>query len=326
MTATDSTARPVQSSFRRSSSQRGDRIFGGIVHIAGIAVLLLIVAIAAFLIVRAVPAWRRAGFGFLTEQSWFPDASPSVFGIAALAFGTVLSSVLALAIAVPVALGSALFLTELAPPRIGRWTAYLLDLLAAVPSVVYGLWGVYFLVPKLVPVGEFLDRAVGFIPLFQSRNDTFGRSLFAASIVLAIMVLPIVAAISREVFRQVPRADREAALALGATKWEMIRLAVLPYGKPGIIGAVMLGLGRALGETIAVALVLAASFKVDFHILEPGGNTIAANIATKFGEAGVDGRQALIASGLVLFAITLVVNVLARGVVYRSALAAEGKP
>ena len=293
---------------------------------AGAFVLLLILAISAFLVIRAVPAFSRAGADFLTEQSWFPDAAPPVFGIAALAFGTVLSSLLALVMAVPVALGTALFLTELAPPRLGRWTGYLVDLLAAVPSVVYGLWGVYFLVPKLVSVGEGLDSTLGFIPLFDSRNDTYGRSLFAASVVLAIMILPIVAAIAREVFRTVPRADREAAFALGATRWEMIRLAVLPYSRPGIIGAVMLGLGRALGETIAIALVLAASFKVDFHILEPGGNTIAANIATKFGESGVQGRQALIASGLVLFAITLVVNVVARGVVYRSALAAEGKP
>jgi len=289
-------------------------------------VLVLIVAIAAFLIVRAVPAFREAGLGFFTENDWFPDAVPAQFGIAALAFGTVLSSVLALILAVPVALGSALFLTELAPPRIGRWTGYLLDLLAAVPSVVYGLWGVYFLVPKLTGVSRFLDDNLGFIPLFDSRSNTYGRSVFAASVVLAIMILPIIAAIAREVFRQVPRADREAALAIGATRWETIRLAVLPYSRSGIVGAVMLGLGRALGETIAVALVLAASFKIDFHIFEPGGNTIAANIATKFGEAGVQGRQALIASGLVLFAITLVVNVVARSVVYRSGIAAEGKP
>lgn len=306
--------------------RRGDRIFSGIVHGAGAFVFVLIIAIAGFLIVRALPAFRDAGFGFVTENDWFPDADPPVFGIAALAFGTVLSSVLALFLAMPIALGSALFLTELAPPRLGRWTGYLLDLLAAVPSVVYGLWGVYFLVPRLAGVSRFLDDNLGFIPLFDSPTNTYGRSIFAASVVLAIMILPIIAAISREVFRTVPRADREAALAIGATRWEMIRLAVIPYSRSGVIGAVMLGLGRALGETIAVALVLAASFEIDLHIFEPGGNTIAANIATKFGEAGVQGRQALIASGLVLFAITLVVNVVARGVVYRSAIAAEGKP
>ena len=282
-------------------------------------------AIAAFLVWKAVPAFRASGFGFLTQKAWFPDAKPAKFGVAALAFGTALSSVLALAMVVPVALGAALALTELAPKRLGTIGGYVLDLLAAVPSVVYGLWGVYYLVPRLIPMQRWLDHHAGFLPLFQSRNDTFGRSIFAASVVLAIMVLPIVAAICREVFRQVPIATREAALALGATRWEMIRTAVLPPSRSGVIGAVMLGLGRALGETIAVALVLAASFNVNLHIFQPGGNTIAANIATKFGEAGIVGREALIASGLVLFAITLAVNMAARAVVYRSTRIAEGK-
>ncbi|HVF76379.1 MAG TPA: phosphate ABC transporter permease subunit PstC [Acidimicrobiales bacterium] len=294
---------------------------------AALFVLVLIAAIALFLLARAVPAFQRAGFGFLTEREWFPDTDPPRFGIAALAFGTVLSSVLALVMAVPVALSCALFLTELAPRRLGQVVGWLLDLLAAVPSVVYGLWGVFVLVPALVPVQRSLDRTLGgVVPLFDSRNNTYGRSVFAASVVLAIMVLPIVAALAREIFRQVPRSHREAAFALGATRWEVIRLAVLPYGRSGIVGAVMLGFGRALGETIAVALVLAASFDMNLHIFEPGGNTIAANIATKFGESGVGGREALIASGLVLFAITLVVNVAARGIVHRSAVAAEGRP
>ncbi len=301
-------------------------MFRAITRASAVLVVALIVAIAAFLLGRALPAFRHAGWHFLTEKAWFPDASPSKFGIAALAFGTVVSSIGALVLAVPVAIGSALFLTEIAPPTLGRWVGYLVDLLAAVPSVVYGLWGVYYLVPRLVPFSRWLDDTFGFIPLFDSRTGTYGRSLFAAMVVLAIMVLPIVAALSREIFRQVPNANREAAYALGATRWEAIRLAVLPYSRGGIVGAVMLGLGRALGETIAVALVLASAFRVDWHILEPGGNTIAANIATKFGEAGVAGREALIASGLVLFAITLVVNVVARGVVYRTGLAAEGRP
>jgi phosphate transport system permease protein len=317
---------PERSPSRPAQHRRGDAIFRRVVQGSALLVFVLIAAIAAFLVVRALPAFHRAGWRFLTERAWFPDATPARFGIAALAFGTIVSSIVALVLAVPVAIGTALFLTELAPPRIGRWIGYLVDLLAAVPSVVYGLWGVYFLVPRLVPVGRGLDRTLGFLPLFRSRNGTYGRSLFAASVILAIMILPIIAAIAREVFRQVPGAHREAALALGATKWETIRTAVLPYSRGGLVGAAMLGLGRALGETIAIALVLAASFKVDWHILEPGGNTIAANIATKFGEAGPPGRDALIASGLVLFAITLVVNVVARGVVYRTGLAAEGRP
>ena len=326
MTATDSTMlrEPTR---RRRTGRRGDLIFAGITHAAGILVVVIILAIGLLLALRALPAFRHAGWRFFSEKSWFPDGSPPVFGIAALAFGTVISSVCALVLAVPVALGSALFLTELAPPRIGRWIGYLMDLLAAVPSVVYGLWGLYYLLPRLNHAERVVDQAVGsFIPIFHSRGNLYGKSLFLASVILAIMILPIVAAISREIFRQVPRADREAALALGATRWEMIRISVLPYSRSGIIGAVMLGLGRALGETIAVALVLGSVFSINLHIFEPGANTIAANIATKFGEAGSMGRNALIASGLVLFAITLVVNVIARGVVYRTGLAAEGRP
>src|SRR4051812_3433452 len=310
---------------RAREVRRGDRIFRGLTLGSGLLILGIIVAIAVFLVWKAIPAFRVAGFHFFTEKTWFPDATPAKFGVAALAFGTVLSSIIALVLVVPVAIGAALTLTELAPRRLGTLGGYVIDVLAAVPSVVYGLWGVYFLVPRLVPMQRWLDHHAGFIPLFQSPNDTFGRSIFAASVVLAIMVLPIVAAISREVFRQVPQANREAALALGATRWETIRIAVLPPSRSGVVGAVMLGLGRALGETIAVALVLAASFNVNFHIFEPGGNTIAANIATKFGESGAAGREALIASGLVLFAITLAVNMAARAVVYRSTRVAEGK-
>jgi phosphate transport system permease protein len=305
--------------------RRGDRIFRGLTLGSGLLILGIIVAIAAFLVWKAIPAFRVAGFHFFSEKTWFPDAQPAKFGIAALAFGTVLSSIIALVLVVPVAIGAALTLTELAPRRLGTLGGYVVDVLAAVPSVVYGLWGVYFLVPRLVPMQRWLDHHAGFIPLFQSPNNTFGRSVFAASVVLAIMVLPIVAAISREVFRQVPQANREAALALGATRWETIRIAVLPPSRSGVVGAVMLGLGRALGETIAVALVLAASFNISFHVFEPGGNTIAANIATKFGEAGILGREALIASGLVLFVITLAVNMAARAVVYRSTRVAHGK-
>jgi phosphate transport system permease protein len=292
-----------------------DRIFRWLTQGAGILVLVLIVAIAGFLVWKATPAFRVAGWRFFTEREWFPDASPPRFGVAALAFGTLLSSLLAMLMATPVAVGTALVLTELLPRRFATAVGWLVDLLAAVPSVVYGLWGLYFLVPRLIPLEVFLDHHLGFIPIFDSRNNTFGKSIFAASVVLAIMVLPIVAAICREVFKQVPMIHREAALALGATRWEVIRTAVLPPSRPGIVAGVMLGLGRALGETIAVALVLGAVYDINIHIFEPGGNTIAANIALKFGEAASTGRAALIASGLVLFAITLVVNVSARAVV-----------
>jgi phosphate transport system permease protein len=280
-------------------------------------VLLLLIAIGLFLGARAVPAFRLMGLRFFTTSDWFPDLSPPNFGIAALAFGTMASSLVALLLAVPVAIGSALFLTEVVPVRVGRALGYLVDLLAAIPSVVYGLWGLLVLVPNLIPVERFLDRWLAFIPIFDNRTGLFGKSIFAGAVVLAIMVVPIVAALSREIFNQVPRANREAAQALGATRWETMRLAVLPFSRSGLVGATMLGFGRALGETIAVAVVLGASFTINPHLAEVGGNSIAANIATKFGEAGANGRSALIASGLVLFAITLVVNVVGRLIVRR---------
>jgi phosphate transport system permease protein len=303
------------------SSRRVDTAFRVATGAAAAVVLVVIVAVAAFLVQKASPALARNSASFLTEREWLPDNTPSKFGIAALASGTIVTSLLALVLAVPVAIGVALFISEYAPQRLRRPLGYVTDLLAAVPSVVYGLWGVFFLVPRMQKLQEFLAEHVSFVPLFKVPEGApvGGRSLFSASVVLAIMVLPIVAAISREVFLQVPQANREAALALGATKLESIRTAVLPASRPGVVSAVMLGLGRALGETIAVALVLSASFTPTIRVLEAeGGNTIAANIATKFGEAGVTGRGALIASGLVLFAITLVVNVAARGILYRS--------
>lgn len=306
---------------RRAAVRRGDRVFRGLTLAAGVFTLIVLAAIAIFLIVKALPALRADTKGFLTTREWLPDASPSVFGIAALAFGTLLSSALALVIAVPIAIGVALYTTDYAPRRIATVLGYLTDMLAAVPSVIYGLWGLYFLIPHLVPVQSFLARTFGWIPLFadpDNRTSVASRSIFAAAVVLAVMILPIISAISREVLAQVPTTSREAALALGATRWEMIRTAVLPPSRPGLISAVMLGLGRALGETIAVALVLAASFDVNWRVLTPGGNSIAANIATKFGESGNTGREALIASGLVLFAITLIVNLAARAVIYRS--------
>ncbi|MGI9033855.1 MAG: phosphate ABC transporter permease subunit PstC [Acidimicrobiales bacterium] len=291
---------------------------------AGVVVLVLLGVVSIFLLVKAWPALRTAKLGFFTQKQWFPDNPGHRFGIAALAWGTVVSSILSLLMAVPIAVGSALFITEYAKPVLGRWIGYLVDVLAAVPSVVYGLWGLLFLVPRMIPLERWLAHNLGFIPLFHNPADSYGNSLFDASVVLALMVLPIVAAVSREVFRQVPTSQREAALALGATRWEMIATSVLPSSRSGLLGGIILGLGRALGETIAVALVLAATFDINVGVLRRGGNTIAANIATKFGEAGVIGRSGLIASGLVLFAMTLVATTAARGVIRRTGSAASG--
>ncbi|WP_305784816.1 phosphate ABC transporter permease subunit PstC [Symbioplanes lichenis] len=290
--------------------------FRGLSTAAGVMVLVIIAAIAVFLISKAAPALTANDANFLTTKEWFPNDTPPVFGIAALAFGTVLSSVIALLIAVPIAMGIALFLSHYAPKRLATPLGFIIDLLAAVPSVVFGLWGRDVFSEPVKDFSVWLNKYFSWIPLFGGEGP-FGRSILLGSLVLAIMVLPIVTSLSREVFQQTPGMNEEAALALGATKWEMIRTAVLPYGKPGVIASVMLGLGRALGETIALALTLGTTFVISFNLIQSGGNSIAANIANTFGEANETGRGALIASGLVLFAITLVVNMAARAIIYR---------
>jgi phosphate transport system permease protein len=298
-------------------------LFRGVTLAAAIVTLGVLAAIAAFLIIKAIPSLAHDEKNFFTTKVWSPDASPPLFGIAVLAFGTILSSLIALVVAVPVALGVAIFIVEYAPKRLSNWLGYITDMLATVPSVVYGLWGLYFLVPRLAGFQHWLATWFGWIPLFNDPNNrtaVASRSIFVASLVLAIMILPIIAAIAREVMRQVDPALREGALALGATRWEVVRTALLPTSRPGIIGAIMLGLGRALGETIAIAMVLGTSFNLSIKVLQPGGNTIAANIANYFGEAGAMGRSALIASGLLLFVMTLIVNTAARTVIYRAAL------
>ncbi|MBU2663162.1 phosphate ABC transporter permease subunit PstC [Actinoplanes bogorensis] len=290
--------------------------FKGLSVAAGAMVLVIIVAIAIFLISKAVPAIRADNENFLTFNQWFPNETEPRFGIAVLAFGTVLTSIIALLVAVPIALGIALFLSHYAPKRLATPLGFVIDLLAAVPSVVFGLWGRDVFMEPVREFSGWLNKYFSWIPIFGG-DGPFGRSVLLGSLVLAIMVLPIVTSLSREVFRQTPGMNEEAALALGSTKWEMIRTAVLPYGKPGVIAAVMLGLGRALGETIALAMTLGIVFNISFNIIENGGNSIAANIANAFGEANETGRGALIASGLVLFAITLVVNMAARAIIYR---------
>lgn len=299
-----------------STGRFGDRLFAGLSRGSGIAILAIMAAIAAFLIWKAIPALQADKSNFLSTQEWNPDGTPASFGIAQLAFGTVLSSLLALIIATPVAIGIALFISFYSPRQVASPLGYIVDLLAAVPSIVYGLWGLNFLVPKMTSISQFLSDYLGWFPLFGGGNPG-GRSIFTASIVLAIMILPIISAVSREVFLQVPQANIEAALALGATRYETIRMAVLPFGRSGVISAMMLGLGRAMGETIAVAMVLSTVTGINWHILQDGGNTFAANIANTFGMAGPIGRNALIASGLVLFVITLLVNMAARAIVAR---------
>jgi phosphate transport system permease protein len=303
------------------SGRRGDVVFRGIAFGAGAFVFVLLGAIAVFLIVKAIPAINADKSSFWTTKQWQANAGDAMFGIAAILFGTVITSLLALLMAVPVGLGVSIYITQYAPRRFATLLGYLTDMLAAVPSVVYGFWALDFLLHHMIGLQVFLAHWLGWIPLFKNVNGQaayFSKSVFAASIILAVMILPIIAAISREVLRQVDPAQKEAALALGATRWEMVRTAVLPPSRPGIISATMLGLGRALGETIAVALVIGNTYVISAHVLPGGGATIASNIANLFGEADNIGRSALIASGLVLFVLTLAVNLAARYIILRS--------
>ena len=319
MSAPTEATEPAASGIGGESQGRGDHVFFGLTGVSGAFLVLTIVAIGVFLVIQALPSLGDDTSNFLTTKQFLPEGDPPRFGIAVLAFGTVLTSVIAMVLAVPVALGVAIFVTQLAPRRLAGLLGGTVDLLAAVPSVVYGLWGVAFLNRHLQGTNGWLHDNLGWFPLFGDTGGRYSKSILLAGIVLAIMVLPIVAALSREVLLQVPSNLVEGALALGATRWEAVRTAVLPPSWPGITSAIMLGLGRALGETIAVALVLGTSPEITAKILGPGGNTIAANIASKFGEYASAGRGALVATGLVLFVITFVVNALARAVVVRSA-------
>ncbi|HYQ79607.1 MAG TPA: phosphate ABC transporter permease subunit PstC, partial [Solirubrobacterales bacterium] len=238
--------------------------------------------------------------------------------IAPLAFGTVLAATLAVILAVPLAVAVAVFISHIAPKRLVLLLGFLVDLLAAVPSVVYGLWGIFVLGPAAVPVLEWLEQKLGFIPFFEGPASATGRTMLVAGIVLTVMILPIVSAVAREVFSQTPRKLKEGAQALGATRWEMIRMTVLPFGKSSVISGAMLGLGRALGETMAVTIILSVSGAVTFNLISQANpSTIAANIALNFPESSGLAINALIATGLVLFAITLVTNMAARAVIAR---------
>jgi phosphate transport system permease protein len=299
-----------------ATRQVGDRLFSGLARGSGVVVVGIIAAVAVFLIAQAVPALAKDNAGFLTDRVWEVDATPLKFGIPDLLWVTVISSIIAMLIAVPVAIGVALFLTEYAPKRLAGPFAYLVDLLAAVPSIVYGLWGAAILAPYVKPVQDALGSVVGWIPLFDATNAVSG-TIFLASVVLAVMILPIITAISREVFSQTPATHKEGALALGATRWEMIRTAVLPYGTPGTISAAMLGLGRALGETIAVSLIISTVPGFSWSLFS-GGETFASKIANNAQEFDSPAKAgAFIAAGLVLFVLTFVVNAIARLVIER---------
>lgn len=322
MTTTDSPPAPVAPVRRRRSSgdtERGfSRTFRWIATGSGALILATLAAVALFLIVRAWPAVSASPAELADSVPRYPDDTSFIAYVGPLVFGTLLAAVLALLLATPVAMGIALFISHYAPRRLAQIMGYLVDLLAAIPSVVYGLWGFTVLAPAVAPVWAWLNEYVGWFPLFAGTASPTARTLATVSVVLAVMILPIITAVSREVFLQTPKLHEEAALALGATRWEMVRTAVLPFGQSGVISAAMLGLGRALGETMAVLMILSPGFLYSFKILAAAQQqTIAAYIALDFPEASGLAVNALIATGLALFVITLAVNMAARAIVAR---------
>ena len=291
----------------RAKARLGDRVFEGVAVAAGVIILAVLAAVAIFLIAKAMPALVASPAELeRANTDFWPYVPP-------LIFGTVWAALLALLFALPLAVGIALFISHYAPRKLAQGLGYVIDLLAAIPSVVFGLWGILVLAPAVRPLYEWLVNNVGWFPLFAGPVSGTGRTVLTVAVVLAVMILPIITALCREVFLQTPRLHEEAALALGATRWEVVKMAVIPFGRAGIISATMLGLGRALGETMAVAMVLSPSILISFALLQSQNpTTIAANIALKFPEAAGLGINSLIATGLVLFVITFVVNALAR--------------
>ncbi|HKR48694.1 MAG TPA: phosphate ABC transporter permease subunit PstC [Pseudonocardiaceae bacterium] len=315
----------------RSTSGGADRVFQLSLRGAGLAVLVIMSTIGLFLFYRGWTALSQAGLGFLTTQAWEPDANN--FGIATMLTGTLLIAGVALILAVPLAAGVALYISEYAPRRLRRAGINVIDFMAAVPSVVYGLLGAHLLQEQIIPVARFLSTTFGWLPLLGIHDadpdnpladlTIYKSSAFLAGIVVSLMIMPFICSVMRESFAQAPAGEREGAYALGATKWGMIRSVVLPFGRGGMIGGTMLGLGRAMGETIAVYMIINTVFQIQPEILRSGTNSIAALIASKFGAASPFGLSALFAAGLVLFLLTLVVNFAASAIIVRTRSGAQ---
>jgi phosphate transport system permease protein len=297
-----------------------DLAFRAVVRLAGLLVLAITGLIAAFLIDRASGILHLVGWHFLTNFQWNLESHD--LGVGALLPDTVFIALIALIIAVPIALAAAVFISEYAPYRLKRPLIALIDLMAAIPSILYGIWGFFWLMPRFIGIGRWISDHFGFIPFLrvpgQFLPGNFEDSTLLAGVVVSLMIIPIIASISREVFSQAPQGEREAAYALGSTRWGMICTVVLPYGRGGVIGAVMLGFGRAMGETIVVALIISQVFTIVTHPLQSGGNSIAALIAQDAVESTPGMISALIAAGLILFVVTLIVNAIAATIVARS--------
>jgi len=290
-----------------------DLLFSGVLLVMAAAIPILAVLLALSMLQEGLPALVEFGPAFIWTTTWNPVTHE--FGVLPAIYGTIVTSAIALVVAVPIGLGAAIFLAELAPRWISEPVSFLIEMLAAIPSVIIGLWGLFVVVPIIRQVEVALGSTLGFVPLFS--GPAFGIGLLAASVLLAVMILPTITAVTREVLRAVPASQREAMLALGATRWETIARAVLPYGRSGVVGASILALGRALGETLAVSMVIGNAFKITPSIFSPA-TTLASLIATQFREADTPlYLSALMAAGLVLFAITVVVNVAARLFIWR---------
>jgi phosphate transport system permease protein len=292
----------------------GDRIFSRLTLVFALVIVGVLLALLVVLNVDALPSIKQFGLSFLTSSVWNPVEQ--IFGALPSISGTLVTSVIALLLAVPISLGAAIFLVEVAPRWLRGPVSFLIEMLAAIPSVIIGLWGIYILVPALAPVETWLSKYFGFLPLFKGTILS-GLNVFSAGIILTFMIIPIITAVSRDAIRAVPDSQREAMLAIGATRWEMIRRAVLPYCRSSLVGAIILGLGRALGETMAVTMVIGNADSLSAFLFSPG-STIASKIASNFGEASSNLFTAsLIELALVLFVITLLVNVIARVLVWR---------
>lgn len=303
-----------------------DRIFTGVVTSGALSSLVILGLIFFFLTFQGFSVLRSQGLHFITGSNWQVvqdaagnfDPKATQFGIGAMLIGTILCAIIAITVAVPISILAALFLNFFAPPFLKKIMVAVVDLMAAFPSILFGLWGFFILMPSAEYWAKLLHHFFGFIPLFKVNPPIYTRSPFVAGLVLAIMVIPIVTSVAREVFSQTPPDRIQAAYALGATRWSMIRAVVLPYGRSGVIGGAMLGLGRAMGETVAVYTVLNVVYQVNWHILLGAGGNVASMILLKFGEAGPEEIKALMAAGLVLFVLTLAVNSLADLIVRRS--------
>lgn len=304
--------------------RRSDKVFRGVVTAGGFSSLLILGLIAVFLAYRGFEVLKEEGLGFVTHAEWTitQDESANVvdshFGLAAMLVGTLLCAFVAVVIAVPISVFSALYLNFYAPGWLKRILVGVIDLMAAFPSILYGIWGFLVLMPSVEYWGKLINKYLGWIPLFEVKPYFFTRSPFVAGFVLAIMIIPIITSISREIFAQAPLDRIQAAFALGATRWAMIKAVVIPHGRSGVVGGAMLGLGRAMGETVAVYTVLNIVFQINWHVLLGAGGNIASLIILKFGEANLYEIKGLMAAGLVLFLLTLAVNFVADFIVKRT--------